>query len=75
MVRNGKRRIVIEVDEQQYEVLKRLKAMYGSRSWADLLLRCLDNAALISTIMEIRNDIKDLNKAVEETLRLIREGE
>ncbi|KUO88637.1 MAG: ATPase [Vulcanisaeta sp. MG_3] len=75
MVKNGKRRIVIEVDEQQYEVLKRLKAMYGSRSWADLLLRCLDNAALISTIMEIRNDIKDLNKAVEETLRLIREGE
>jgi len=75
MVRNGKRRIVIEVDEQQYEVLKRLKAMYGSRSWADLLLRCLDNAALISTIMEIRNDIKDLNKAVEETLRLIKEGE
>jgi len=75
MVKNGKRRIVIEVDEQQYEALKRLKAMYGSRSWADLLLRCLDNAALISTIMEIRNDIKDLNKAVEETLRLIREGE
>jgi len=75
MVKNGKRRIVIEVDEQQYEVLKRLKAMYGSRSWADLLLRCLDNAALISTIMEIRNDIKDLNKAVEETLRLIKEGE
>ncbi|PVU72369.1 ATPase [Vulcanisaeta sp. SCGC AB-777_J10] len=75
MVRNGKRRIVIEVDEQQYEVLKRFKAMYGSRSWADLLLRCLDNAALISTIMEIRNDIKYLNKAVEETLRLIREGE
>jgi predicted CopG family antitoxin len=75
MVRNGKRRIVIEVDEQQYETLKRLKAMYGSRSWADLLLKCLDNAALISTIMEIRNDIKDLNKAVEETLRLIREGE
>jgi hypothetical protein len=75
MVRNGKRRIVIEVDEQQYEVLKRFKAMYGSRSWADLLLRCLDNAALISTIMEIRNDIKYLNKAVEETLRLIKEGE
>lgn len=75
MVRNGKRRIVIEVDEQQYEVLKRFKAIYGSRSWADLLLRCLDNAALISTIMEIRNDIKYLNKAVEETLRLIREGE
>lgn len=75
MVRNGKRRIVIEVDEQQYEVLKRFKAIYGSRSWADLLLRCLDNAALISTIMEIRNDIKYLNKAIEETLRLIREGE
>jgi predicted CopG family antitoxin len=75
MVRNGKRRIVIEVDEQQYEALKRFKAIYGSRSWADLLLRCLDNAALISTIMEIRNDIKYLNKAVEETLRLIREGE
>ncbi|MCG2870193.1 MAG: ATPase [Vulcanisaeta sp.] len=74
MVKGGKRRIVIEVDEQQYEALKRLKSMYHSRSWADLLLKRLDNALLISMVMEIHDEVKDLSRAMEEALKLIREG-
>mgnify|MGYP001626182126 CR=1 FL=1 len=75
MAKNGKRRIVIEVDEKQYETLKRFKLMYHSRSWADLLLRCLDNAVIINEIMEMHNDIRDLSRIINELSRLIREGE
>ncbi|WP_367834397.1 hypothetical protein [Vulcanisaeta sp. JCM 16159] len=41
MAKNGKRRIVIEVDEHQYEELKRLKQASHSKNWADLLIKCL----------------------------------
>ena len=74
MAKNGKRRIVIEVDEQQYEELKKLKQIYHSRSWADLLIKCLDNSLLMAEIMAIRNDIKDINRAISEISRLIKEG-
>ena len=74
MAKNGKKRIVIEVDEQQYEELKKLKQIYHSRSWADLLIKCLDNSLLMAEIMAIHNDIKDINKAISEISRLIKEG-
>ncbi|ADY02012.1 H+ transporting ATPase subunit I [Vulcanisaeta moutnovskia 768-28] len=73
MAKNGKRRIVIEVDDRQYEELKKLKQLYHSRSWADLLLRCLDNSLLIAEIIEIHDDVKDISKAISEISRLIRE--
>ncbi|GAB6947346.1 hypothetical protein JCM16161A_14760 [Vulcanisaeta sp. JCM 16161] len=73
MAKNGRKRIVIEVDEQQYEELKKLKQIYHSKSWADLLIKCLDNSLIIAEIMAIHNDIRDLNKAVSEISRLIRE--
>ena len=75
MVKNGKKRIVIEVDEQQYEELKKLKQIYHSKSWAELLIRCLDNSLLMAEIMAMHNDIRDLNKAISEISRLIREEE
>ena len=74
MAKNGKKRIVIEVDEQQYEELKKLKQVYHSRSWADLLIKCLDNSLLMAEIMAIHNDIKDINRAISEISRLIKEG-
>ncbi|GAB6943912.1 hypothetical protein [Vulcanisaeta sp. JCM 14467] len=73
MAKNGKKRIVIEVDEKQYEELKKLKQIYHSRSWADLLIKCLDNSLIMAEIMAIRNDIKDINKAINEISRLIKE--
>ncbi|WP_054853447.1 hypothetical protein [Vulcanisaeta distributa] len=73
MAKNGKRRIVIEVDEHQYEELKRLKQASHSKNWADLLIKCLDNSLIIAEIMAIHNDIKDMNKAINEISRLIRE--
>ncbi|BDR91989.1 ATPase [Vulcanisaeta souniana] len=73
MAKNGKRRIVIEIDESQYEALKRLKQAFHSRSWADLLLRCLDNSLVINEIVEMHNDIKDLGRTIDELARLIRE--
>ena len=73
MAKNGKKRIVIEVDEQQYEELKKLKQVYHSRSWADLIIKCLDNSLLMAEIMAIHNDIRDINRAINEISRLIRE--
>ncbi len=75
MAKNGKRRIVIEVDERQYEALKRLKQVLHSRSWADFFLRCLDNSLVINEIVEIHNDIKDLGRTIDELAKLIREEE
>ncbi len=73
MAKNGKRRIVIEVDEQLYEELKKLKQIYHSKSWADLLIRCLNNSLIMAEIIAMRNDIKDINNAISEISRLIRE--
>ncbi|MFB6470364.1 MAG: ATPase [Vulcanisaeta sp. AZ3] len=73
MVKNGKRRIVIEIDEQKYEILKTLKENLHAKSWADLLLRCLDNSATIIEIERLHNDVKDLSMIVDEILRTIRE--
>ncbi|ADN50354.1 hypothetical protein [Vulcanisaeta distributa] len=73
MAKNGKKRIVIEVDEQQYKELKKLKQIYHSKSWADLLIKCLDNSLIMAEIMAIHNDIRDINRAISEISRLIRE--
>ncbi|WP_069806757.1 ATPase [Vulcanisaeta thermophila] len=73
MSKSGKRRIIIEVDEETYKRLRQIKQRYKARSWAELIMGCLDNSRVMEELLSIRHDVNNIQRDIKTIINKLKD--